>query len=94
MADIDFARIIADAIRHHADHGTFPGSHALLGIPMPDLCPDCHGTGELGDIPELRIPSVSCDHPNAPTVGRLLRIGEAVWRADSDKLAVLMRVVD
>lgn len=24
-------------------------------------CPDCHGTGEIGDLPDLRIPSVGCD---------------------------------
>ena len=72
MADIDFARIIAESgyawSHDHAD---------VLDAPVAALCPDC-------SYPSPWQIDYPCSHPNAPTVGRLLRIGEAVWRADHD----------
>lgn len=50
-------------------------SEALLDTRIPDLCPDCEGTGDgmlLYGMPD------ACVHPNAPTIADLLRWGENV----------------
>lgn len=56
--------------------------HLLLATKVPDLCPDCEGSGYTKKR-FLRgvVDDWDCDHPNAPTIGRLLAIGEAVWTA-------------
>lgn len=59
--------------------------HLLLAARIPDLCPDCEGSGYTKKR-FLRgvVDDWDCDHPNAPTIGRLLAIGEAVWTADDE----------
>lgn len=54
----------------------------ILDARVPALCPDCKGSGEVGDMPELRIPSVSCDHPSVPTVEQVLAAGMRVYQAE------------
>lgn len=53
--------------------------HLLLATKVPDLCPDCKGTGST-DLNS----TYDCTCPNAPTIARLLAIGEAVWTAEQD----------
>jgi hypothetical protein len=65
-----FRNIIAEAIIV-ADRG--------LTARVPWLCPDCHGTGQSNN---LMIDN--CDHPAAPTVGKLLAIGQAMWKANGN----------
>lgn len=51
---------------------------AQLETRIPDLCPDCRGTGNgmlLYGMPD------ACVHPNAPTIADLLRWGENVAKA-------------
>ena len=72
VGDPCIAMTAADEIeRLRADANTLLATKVVL------LCPDCHGSGEIGDIPELRIPSISCDHQNAPTISDLSELLEA-----------------
>ena len=108
MADIDFARIATDAIVRLLDT---PGDEdwplpsneavAVLDTPVPALCPDCEGKGIVPVLGySLASPDgwsyLPCPHPNAPTIGRLLRIGEAVMRAAerNPDLARVLRTVE
>ena len=53
----------------------------ILATHIPNLCPDCQGTGNgmlLYGMPD------ACIHPNAPTIARLLAIGEAAWTAEDE----------
>ena len=96
MADIDFARIIADVLIDEKEDQWWANDLTgdIMSTPVPALCPDCNGTERLtyvnvaGDPLSFGV----CPHPNAPTIGRLLRIGEAVMRAEvrgfSDGVAV------
>lgn len=75
---IDFGKIINDsgyAWSHDYDD--------VLTAKVPDLCPDCNGTGEVYVQP-LRaggqaINVIPCAHPNAPTIGDLLAIGAEAY---------------
>lgn len=57
-------------------------------------CPKCNGTGEVAEHHEPwstewigchYCHGEPCDHPNAPTIARLLAIGEAVWTARKEE---------
>lgn len=61
----------------------------LLAVRLAHLCPDCHGSGTLKHAATVvdpadidangRLIPVPCSHPNAPTVGRLIAIGQRVF---------------
>jgi hypothetical protein len=92
---IDFATILWDAI-DDARGGEQAIHDAPLAAKVSDLCPDCNEHGYLRTCPvdtdgdgncagcaRGRFPHI-CDHPNAPTVAKLLAIGAAVWEADGN----------
>ena len=86
MADIDFARIMADAIIDATGYNPRDNLVTVLSAPVPALCPDCGGQGVIA-LPEWEGKTEDCKHWHAPTIGRLLRIGEAVWGATPAKHA-------
>lgn len=82
---IDFAAILSGAAYPNGGRdGTGRGMatiDAILAARVPELCPDCEGSGEvessatnaghafIGDV---------CTHPNAPTIGQMLREWQAL----------------
>ena len=67
---IDFGAIISNS--------GYAWSHDyadVLAAKVPDLCPDCHGTGDRMHNGEC---IGACGHPFAPTFAKLLAIGAAV----------------
>lgn len=58
---------------------------AILATRVPDLCPDCEGSGETWQTyGGITVGVLPCDHPNAPTISDLLRWGENVAKARPD----------
>jgi len=77
---IDYRTLLDDA-SHFPSGDKYIGGQ-ILATRIPDLCPDCKGSGHhwIGthenDAPQR------CDHPNAPTIADLLRWGEWVATAE------------
>jgi hypothetical protein len=74
---IEFVHIIA-AASAVADM-TWP--EAVLAAAVPDLCPDCNGTGWVATrsySDGIPMTEEACAHPSAPSIGKLLAIGAAV----------------
>jgi hypothetical protein len=78
MGGIDYMQWIVRTQQYEDDYGQ---PDRLLNFRVPELCPDCHGDpswlrdGAHGNLEP-------CDHPNAPTIGRMLRIAEVVLAAE------------
>ncbi len=87
MSSINFESIFKNGM-WSVDGGALSASmtrkiaQAELTAKVPELCPDCHGDpswlrdGAHGNLEP-------CDHPNAPTIAKLLAIGAAVIAAKS-----------
>lgn len=83
---IDYTKVIADAIfdlslRTAGDCDYDDMGESAMTARVTALCPDCDGSGYKPMGSMLRGMYV-CDHPNAPTIGRMLRIAEAVLTAE------------
>ncbi len=76
MSDIDFAKIIQQALTVTHGEGVW-----VLDAKVPELCPDCQGEGVVFCADDDDIGD-GCDHPNAPTIAKLLAIGAAVMTAE------------
>jgi hypothetical protein len=92
---IDFTTLIAGTSMEHSatnDAGEFEfflsDAKAVLAAKVPDLCPDCHDdpgfdgmvwSGAVDYSGERYY--IDCDHPDAPSIGKLLAIGAAVMTA-------------
>ena len=74
---IDFASVIRAAL-DAADH-LHAEPTAVLAAKVPDLCPDCNGTGKTWPLENC---AVDCTHPNAPSIGMLLNLASSRWELD------------
>lgn len=77
----DYRTLLADVLCRPAEPVTFEFDLAdnILAARVPELCPDCNAHG--WSTVERPYPQ-TCDHPNAPTIGDLLRWGENVAKAE------------
>lgn len=84
MINIDFNKLI-DSTRFAWSHDAAD----VLAAKVPELCPDCDSNGwTVADIGNGDAVGLQCDHPNSPTIARILAIGAAGWeiwhRADGE----------
>jgi hypothetical protein len=94
MSAIDFENILKNGM-WSVDGGALSASmtrkiaEAELTAKVPELCPDCDSTGtvvvERDDDGNPTLGYSGCDHPNAPTIAKLLDMGVAMFTATPAK---------
>lgn len=70
------------------DTSLVPTSYSLWGdlfyyFKIKELCPDCHGEGIVyegdGNYEGAGVHEIDCDHPRAPTLGKLIAMGKELY---------------